>query len=235
MIRADKRKYHYIYKTTCLITNRYYIGMHSTENLEDGYIGSGKRLWHSIKKHGKENHVCEILEFLPGRKELAAREAQLVNEELLDDDLCMNLNVGGNGGWHACNAVRTRESRHSCGNGGKIGGLKCKTLKLGPYAPENVKAQVEKRRENKTGWFDPLNIEKTVRAAQSDLAKAKRAETRIKNNFQQKENNSQWGVKRHMINKDGLIKKVLSEHLQEFIDSGWIKGGIKNNAGKTPR
>lgn len=36
--QAERRKYHYIYKTTCLITNRYYIGMHSTDNLEDGYI-----------------------------------------------------------------------------------------------------------------------------------------------------------------------------------------------------
>lgn len=29
--------------------------MHSTDNLDDGYVGSGKRLWNSIKKHGKEN------------------------------------------------------------------------------------------------------------------------------------------------------------------------------------
>ena len=44
---------HYIYKTTCNITNKYYIGMHSTSNLEDGYLGSGKRLRYSIRKYGK--------------------------------------------------------------------------------------------------------------------------------------------------------------------------------------
>ena len=96
--QAGRRKYHYIYKTTCIITNRFYIGMHSTDNLEDGYTGSGKRLKNSINYHGLKNHICEILEFLPNRKALAIREKELVNEELLKDDQCMNLKVGGIGG-----------------------------------------------------------------------------------------------------------------------------------------
>ena len=97
--QASRRKYHYIYKTTCLITNRYYIGMHSTDNLEDGYQGSGKRLWHSINKYGRENHQTEILEFLQTRQELKERERELVNEHLLEDKMCMNLALGGEGGY----------------------------------------------------------------------------------------------------------------------------------------
>lgn len=96
---AARRKHHFIYKTTCIITNKFYIGMHSTDNLEDGYIGSGQKLWHSINKHGKENHICEILEFLPDRKTLALREQQIVNGELLEDKMCMNLVIGGEGGF----------------------------------------------------------------------------------------------------------------------------------------
>ena len=46
---------HYIYKTTCNITGRWYVGMHSTSNENDGYMGSGKRLRYSIRKYGKEN------------------------------------------------------------------------------------------------------------------------------------------------------------------------------------
>lgn len=98
MERASKRKYHYIYKTTCTITNRFYIGMHSTDNLEDCYVGSGKRLWHSVNKYGKDNHITEILEFLPDRKSLKAREKEIVNEELINEELCMNIALGGNGG-----------------------------------------------------------------------------------------------------------------------------------------
>ena len=99
MERSTRRKCHYIYRTTCIITNRFYIGMHSTDNLEDGYIGSGKRLWHSINKHGKDNHVCEILEFLPDRSSLKAREKEIVNKELINEELCMNLQIGGEGGF----------------------------------------------------------------------------------------------------------------------------------------
>jgi len=73
--------------------------MHSTSNLNDGYIGSGRLLWLSINKHGKENHSFEVLEFLPTRLELKAREEALVNETLLADPMCMNLQLGGGGGF----------------------------------------------------------------------------------------------------------------------------------------
>lgn len=97
--RADQRKFHYIYKIT-RADGKYYIGMHSTDDLEDGYFGSGQLLWKSIKKHGKEKHSKEILEFLPTRKTLKERERELVNEEILDDPLCMNLKLGGEGGFN---------------------------------------------------------------------------------------------------------------------------------------
>ena len=95
--RAKNRKFHYIYKIT-RFDGAYYIGMHSTDNLEDGYFGSGQRLWKSINYHGKDKHTKEILEFLPDRESLAAREKELVRRELLEDRLCMNLSLGGEGG-----------------------------------------------------------------------------------------------------------------------------------------
>ena len=61
---------HYIYKTTNLLNGKYYIGMHSTFNINDGYLGSGKRLWYSINKYGKQNHKIEIIEFCDNRDEL---------------------------------------------------------------------------------------------------------------------------------------------------------------------
>ncbi len=72
--------------------------MHSTSNINDGYIGSGKRLKYSINKYGIENHICEKLEFFLNREELVNREKEIINEELLQDDLCINLALGGEGG-----------------------------------------------------------------------------------------------------------------------------------------
>lgn len=97
-INKDK-KYHFIYKTTNLVNGKYYIGMHSTSNLKDGYLGSGKYLRNSIKKYGKENFEIEILEYCVSREILVTREKEIVNDVLLEDVLCMNLKTGGSGGF----------------------------------------------------------------------------------------------------------------------------------------
>ena len=89
---------HYIYKTTCNVTKRYYVGMHSTNNLDDDYMGSGKRLRYSIRKYGKDNHTKEILEFLNSRELLIEAEVNAITEDMIDDKNCMNLK-GGEGGY----------------------------------------------------------------------------------------------------------------------------------------
>lgn len=96
-IRASRRKYHIIYKTTCLVTGKWYIGMHSTDDLGDGYMGSGQQLRRSVKKYGKECHKTEVLEYLPDREALWKREEELITKKLMEDELCMNLATGGQG------------------------------------------------------------------------------------------------------------------------------------------
>ena len=96
---GTRKKYHFIYKTTNLLSGRYYIGMHSTDDLNDGYLGSGTYLKRSINKHGKENHSIEILEFVNSREELAAREKEIVSLQEIAKKECMNLKVGGEGGF----------------------------------------------------------------------------------------------------------------------------------------
>lgn len=71
--------------------------MHSTDDLNDGYMGSGQQLRRSVSKHGKEQHRTEVLEFLPDRESLWKREEELVTKKLMEDELCMNLAPGGQG------------------------------------------------------------------------------------------------------------------------------------------
>jgi hypothetical protein len=98
MARKEK-KHHFIYRTTNVITGKYYYGMHSTDDLNDNYYGSGRRLKHSLNKYGKENHKVEILEFLPNRKLLIDREIEIVNLNEIAKEDCMNLMIGGTGGF----------------------------------------------------------------------------------------------------------------------------------------
>lgn len=106
---GTRKKYHFIYKTTNLLSGRYYIGMHSTDDLNDGYLGSGTYLKRSINKHGKQNHSIEILEFLNSREELAVREREIVSLQEIAKRECMNLKVGGDGGFTVEQARKGRQ------------------------------------------------------------------------------------------------------------------------------
>ena len=50
----------FIYKTTCLVNDKIYIGKHEGSE-DDGYIGSGKMFQRALRKYGKENFKREIL------------------------------------------------------------------------------------------------------------------------------------------------------------------------------
>jgi hypothetical protein len=56
----------------------YYIGVHSTSNINDGYLGSGDRITRAIRKYGKENFTREILHIFNSREEALLKEKQLV-------------------------------------------------------------------------------------------------------------------------------------------------------------
>ena len=92
---ANVRKYHYFYKITNTINNHFYYGIHSTNDLNDGYMGSGSRLKMAIKKYGIENFNKEIIKFFNNREELAKYEAEIVTESLVYDPNCYNMVVGG--------------------------------------------------------------------------------------------------------------------------------------------
>lgn len=87
--------YHYFYKITNNINGHFYYGVHNTDNLDDGYMGSGKRLHLAYKKYGMENFTKEILKFFDSSTEAFEYEAEVVNETLVEDHNCYNLALGG--------------------------------------------------------------------------------------------------------------------------------------------
>lgn len=108
----DNKKYYFIYKTTLVLTGHYYIGQHSTNNINDKYLGSGHKLHEYIKIYGRENFKREILEYAKDRLELDKLERKYVTKELIESDsLCLNLKSGGDSGqWISQEALnKTRK------------------------------------------------------------------------------------------------------------------------------
>jgi group I intron endonuclease len=86
-----------IYKTTCLIDNRIYIG--KDKNNKKTYLGSGKYFKNALKKYGKENFKKEILEECTTINHLNEREEywiELYNSR--DKNIGFNIAQGGEGG-----------------------------------------------------------------------------------------------------------------------------------------
>jgi hypothetical protein len=53
--------YNIVYETTCSINGQIYVGVHSTNDIDDGYLGSGARFEMAVKKYGKEAFSRKIL------------------------------------------------------------------------------------------------------------------------------------------------------------------------------
>ena len=92
---ASDKQYNYFYKITNKVNGHFYYGIHSTDNLDDGYMGSGTRLHYAYKKYGIDCFEKEILAFFDTRKEAAKYEAEVVNENLINDPNCYNVILGG--------------------------------------------------------------------------------------------------------------------------------------------
>ena len=91
-----------IYKIINKINDRVYIGKHKTENLDDGYMGSGKLLKRAIAKYGPENFIKEILHQCSSEQEMNDKEAEIVTEEFCKGHV-YNICSGGQGGFSYIN------------------------------------------------------------------------------------------------------------------------------------
>jgi hypothetical protein len=90
--------YYIIYKTTNIVDGFEYIGQHSTVNLDDGYLGSGKRLKNAIKRYGRESFKKEILYIFDTFDKMNQKEIELVNESYIKRPDAYNIVTGGNSG-----------------------------------------------------------------------------------------------------------------------------------------
>ena len=200
MTRADKRKFHYVYRID-RDDGKFYIGMHSTDLMEDGYFGSGTYLSNSLRYHGKDKHTKTILAFFETRQEAKDHEKFLITDEMRSDRSCMNLAPGGGGGF----ATKQQQQNAS------ISGNRSANRN---HAAATAKA-IQTKRERGT-MFIPTG-------SSGMLGKTHRTETkRLQSQSHTGEKNSQYGT--CWVTDGTKPVKIKKELLDEYLARGFVQG-----------
>lgn len=206
--------YYTVYKITNKINGKIYIGVHKTKNLNDNYMGSGKHLKYSIDKYGIDNFKKEILFIFDNPEEMFAKEAELVNEDFVNNKSNYNLKTGGYGGWTTEISIKgnTSDKRNHDQIQRKIRKSLAKKgnsySKIGSRTLKILHSQGRVRYNTFTGKKHSDKTKKII---------SNKAKDRLKNPV----NNSQYGTM-WIYSLEEKISKKISKN--ETIPKGWYKG-----------
>jgi hypothetical protein len=200
----------YLYKIENLLDGKYYIGVHKTSNLDDGYLGSGKLLSLAIKKYGKDNFKKTILQFFQNEEDMFRAEADIVNENFVSLELTYNLKTGGNGGW-----AYVHERELNRGFSGKTHSEK--TKKFLSELAKGREVSTETREKLSQNNFAKRNPEKQKEHA------SRAAKLRNKRYRTEKERK----IVSEKIKTLHSLGKYDSSHLRKFSNKGrfWVNNG----------
>lgn len=205
----------YIYKTTNLITNKFYIGKRQKSTFDKYYYGSGKYLSASIVKYGKENFKREIIEWCDSIEELNNREKYWISHlEARNPKIGYNISEGGDGG-----------------KGGKLNGLYCYVHNESGYI-RILKTDKDVYLNN--GYLSGKGYggNGLVGTKKSEETKKKMSESGRGKHNHTGENNPCFGVT-YMWITDGKSNKRLS--LNEDIPMGWERGKTQKKPKRTEK
>jgi len=206
--------HHYVYCIENLINGKVYVGKHTTSDLDDGYMGSGKLLTKAIAKHGVKNFCKHVLIECSSAEEAFELERQIVDEEFIDDENTYNLTLGGKGSWLAANKDPiVREGR------------KIRGKELIKRCHEIIwKSDSEFRKLHNERARKMLEI---VRCDWTGRKHSKETKSKIgdANSVNQRgEKNSQFGTVWISHHDFVLERKIPKEELESWLDKGWTKG-----------
>lgn len=199
-------KYHYFYKITNLINDKYYYGIHSTNDLNDGYMGSGKALKAAIKKYGVKNFRKDILKFFSSLEELSEFEKFIVNEDLVNDSNCYNLVKGG---YFLTDKdlLKLKSSLQGLQSGEKNSAYGTCWITKDGKSMRIHKHELDKYIQN--GWIKGRTVIPTSKMIKANSDRV-------------------W------ITKDGQSKFIYKNQLNEYLINGWIKGRVKYKSESEP-
>ena len=212
---------HILYKITNKKNGKVYIGIHKTNNINDGYFGSGKRIKQAIKKYGKELFVKEIVAEFPDRKSCSLAEIELIAKT--PKEILYNISSGGES-WDYVNKNKLNNINHT---GEKYRKNLSKKTHEGMMKKHWCRGLKKRHHPSYEKWLKTCYERHGKDVFHSFKGKKHTEETKrkigIKNSKHQKgENNSQYGT--CWIFLENINKKIQSSELDDWLKKGWSKG-----------
>lgn len=127
--------YYTVYQITNTINGMIYVGVHRTENLSDGYMGSGLLLVEARRQYGPDAFTKKILKVFDNADDMFNMEAEIVDQDFIRSKQTYNLMKGGPGG-----PKEARETKYY-----KSGEHKKNILEVRQTALANIKANKQVR------------------------------------------------------------------------------------------
>jgi len=216
---------HTVYLTTNLVNGKQYIGDHSTDNLDDNYLGSGLLIVKAIKKYGNINFKKKILEQFSSKNEaFNAQEKYIKKYNTLNPN---GYNISPKGG-HNVKGCFAKESliKISINRKGKCVGkdhpnwnkpLSNETkLKIGKANKENS-AGIKNGMYNNSSyniWIEKYGKEEADKRKQTQNNKIRNTILGTKRSQSTKDNCKTAALKR---------EKYKCDHCGKFFDAGNLK------------
>lgn len=109
-----ERAHNIVYKTTVEVDGEkyYYVGKHSTDVLDDGYLGSGPKFRQFLRDHPNSKISREILSDWSTVEEALLEEERIVTLGMLRDPLCLN-SIRGGGTFDTSGRVPSQKEREN--------------------------------------------------------------------------------------------------------------------------
>ena len=200
----QKKKYNYVYVTTNIKNGKRYVGDHSTNNLNDGYLGSGRYFGNAVKKYGKKIFKRIILEQFETKQEAFDAQEKWINEFNTIRPHGYNLSPKGGlnvKGCHSAETLQKISDHHSHYWSGK----------------KQSQELIDKRAKSNTG---KKRTQKTKDKTRNSLLGIKHTEERKKNISNSLKGNSSLAKNFGDTSreKNGMYKKISNDELIQIIE-----------------
>jgi group I intron endonuclease len=217
-LNPETKVYYYLYEVTNLVNRKTYIGQHITDNLEDGYLGSGKALKAAIKKHGKGKFKKEILLFARNEPALNSIDMMAVTPEFCENRDNYNLREGGGSKGKLCSLTKKRISASKSGP---------KNHNYGKKFSEEIRAKMSKAQKGRV-----VTLEARLKQSQTMTGRklTKEQKTKISKALMGRKLSS-WHIEKMKDLHSKPFPPIYNKNTGEVITNGFNASGFSRDRG----